>query len=92
MLNFDFQLINPFGNRWDCIVSKYGNFSKNKAWEANVYKTHSFICISFSLSFGSDHAGLRMQAGLLGYEVELHFYDTRHWDDDTNKWAVYDNR
>jgi hypothetical protein len=28
--------------------------------------------------------------GLLGYSVEFHFYDTRHWDFETNTWVKYD--
>jgi hypothetical protein len=28
----------------------------------------------------SDHAGLRVEIGLLGYDVEFQIYDVRHWD------------
>jgi len=27
--------------------------------------------------------------GLLGYDVELQFYDTRHWNYDANTWECY---
>jgi hypothetical protein len=80
MIHFDFHLVNPFSNRWNCVLSKHGLVTENKAWEANVYKTHSILSIGFSLSLRTDHAGLRLQMGLVGYELELQFYDTRHWD------------
>ena len=36
----------------------------------------------------SDHAGIRLQFGLLGYEIELHIYDSRHWNIKTNTWET----
>ena len=81
MIHFDFCLSNPFSNRWNHVVDKHGRFTTNKAWEFVVYRTPNIISISFSLRFRTDHAGIRLQVGLVGYELELHFYDTRHWDD-----------
>jgi hypothetical protein len=28
--------------------------------------------------------------GLFGYDVELHFYDCRHWNYLTNTWEYYE--
>jgi hypothetical protein len=90
MINFDLQILHPFSNRWESIASKHKKFGANKAWEANVYKTHCIISLSFRFTTRTDHAGLNIQAGLFGYEFEFHFYDIRHWDEATNKWAKYD--
>jgi len=27
--------------------------------------------------------------GVFGYEIELEFYDTRHWDFEKNTWKCY---
>lgn len=65
-------------------------------------KVHMLICtreISFDLSilnaffhlelnirWKTDHAGISLWLGLLGFDIGLHFYDTRHWDFENNKW------
>jgi hypothetical protein len=90
MINFSFSVSNPFSNRWKTLWNKYGIVSDHKSWEFNGYQTHQLIDLDFSLSFRGDHAGLRVMLGLLGYSVEFHFYDTRHWDFKTDTWVKYD--
>ena len=89
MINLQFQIVNPFGSRFLNLLSTHGSIGKNKAWEANVYRTNSIIVFDFSLTFRSDHAGLRVQGGILGFEGELHFYDTRHWDRENKSWEKH---
>jgi hypothetical protein len=36
---------------------------------------------------GRDHGGLKLEVGLLGVELSFNIYDSRHWDEDANKWA-----
>lgn len=86
MINFNLNLSNPFSNRWDIIWATSKMLSKHKAIEFNGYKTHSILELDFSLTFRQDHSGLRVMLGLIGYNVELHYYDTRHWDYDNNIW------
>ena len=44
-----------------------------------------------SLAFtGYDHAGPEFELGLLGYNVQLGMYDTRHWNNETDSWEEYD--
>jgi hypothetical protein len=34
-----------------------------------------------------DHAGLRVEIGLLGYDFEFQIYDVRHWDDEKSTYT-----
>jgi hypothetical protein len=92
MLNFNFTLNNPFSDRWEILFSKSGLISKNKAWEANIYKTHSIVSINCNLRFKGDHAGLQVGCGVLGIEFEFHLYDTRHWNRATDTWETYSSQ
>ena len=85
-----FRSANPFSDRWDTIWYTSGSFSHYKAWEFNGYKTHDFIEIDFNFTTKGDHAGLQIMIGLLGYAIEYHVYDTRHWDYENNTWEVYE--
>jgi hypothetical protein len=91
MINFNFILSNPFSRRFNIIFSKSGKLSKFKAWEFNTYVTSAFVVVVFNSSIRTDHAGIDLELGLFGYQVELKFYDTRHWDSKTNTWAVYND-
>ena len=91
MIKLDFNLINLWRTDkvWNILYSKYGSITKNKSWEFNIYRTSSIINVEFHWTLKGDHAGMRVMMGILGYEVELNLYDTRHWDYDTNTWKVY---
>ena len=80
MINFNFSIDNPWSQRWLTIFCKFGLLGNHKAWEFNGYKTHQLISISFRLSARGDHPGVFIMLGLLGYELELSVYDTRHED------------
>jgi hypothetical protein len=90
MINFNVTVSNPWSNRWDTLWTRSRFLSANKAVEFNGYRTNSLINIDFRLSFRTDHAGFHLMLGLFGYEVELHFYDTRHWDSEWDTWVNYD--
>lgn len=90
MININVRLTNPISSRWGNIFTTSKLIGKYKVIEANLYKTNTIISIEFKVSFHSDHAGIQFTGGLLGYEVELHFYDTRHWDYENNCWTTYD--
>jgi hypothetical protein len=91
MINIHLNLTNPFSNRFGIVKSLHGLLSKNKAWEFNIYKVSSVVSVGFNLTFRCDHAGLRGEISLLGYEIEANVYDTRHWDYETNTWEKYDS-
>lgn len=87
MINLSIRLSNPFSDRWGCIVTKSFLFGK-KGLELNAYKTNTIVNADLRVSTRCDHAGLHLMLGLLGYEAELHYYDTRHWDYEKNRWNV----
>jgi hypothetical protein len=53
-------------------------------------KNAELFRIEFEWTVGQDHAGVRLELGLFGYQLDLGFHDSRHWDIDTNAWKVYD--
>jgi hypothetical protein len=89
MILVNFNIHNPWSDTWIILWTKSGSFTKHKAWEFNGYQTSRIIDIEFNLKPRGDHAGARIMLGLFGYDVELHFYDVRHWNYDTNTWETY---
>lgn len=86
MIDFNFCIRNPFSNTWRVLFNRSGQVFKNKAWEINTYRSTSIVSFEFRYCIRSDHAGTRLSFGAAGYELELHFYDTRHWDCVTNNY------
>jgi len=77
--------------------------TKHKAFSIQVSNFHhSFRLLSFDFqwSWRRDHAGLKLEFGLLGISVLLDFYDARHWnyeegrymtaDEEANQWVKKD--
>lgn len=93
MIYFNFNLAIPFwGDRWANVYNKSGNTPwKHKFWEFQVMKDAVVARIEFGCRFRTDHAGVNVGLGLLGYAVEFSFYDSRHWDDETNTYKVYND-
>jgi hypothetical protein len=91
VINLNFGIAMPWRSAkgWDILWSKSGIITRNKAWEFNGYRTGRLINLDFEWTLQGDHAGARIMLGLLGYEVELQFYDTRHWNYDTATWNCY---
>lgn len=87
MINISLSITNPFSRRWNILVNKHRMFSK-KVIEFNVYETNSIFTVDFHLSTRSDHAGARFDIGILGYDIEVHFYDIRHWDTKKDSWTI----
>ena len=80
MINFNFSIDNPWSQRWRTMFCKFGLLGQTTAWEFNGYKTDHVISIYFKLSVRGDHPGVFIMLGLLGHELELSVYDTRHED------------
>lgn len=87
MLTFNFSLMNPFSDRWNILLSKSKQFGK-KAVELNLYRTNSILRFLFEITTRCDHAGTKLELGFLTYELEINFYDTRHWDYVDNCWMT----
>jgi hypothetical protein len=88
MVNFNFKIDNPFTDRFANLFSRHGMLSKYKAWEFELLKVNCIVNLSLEFTTQQDHAGLRIELGLFGYELGLVFFDTRHWDHKNNCWEV----
>lgn len=53
---------------------------------------YALLKFEIRITWKTDHAGINLWLGLLGFEVGLHFYDTRHWDIKNNRWERYDEQ
>ena len=92
MIDIRARITNPWGkNNFKNIYCTSGDLTKNKAWEFEItYYSPTLLGFVCTCNFrGRDHAGLRLELGLLGYSVTLNVYDTRHWDIERDCWEVY---
>ncbi len=53
-------------------------------------KCSELFRIEFNWTVREDHAGVKLELGLLGYEAAFSFYDHRHWDIEKEDWMSYD--
>jgi hypothetical protein len=90
MIDFSLNISNSWSDRWDILWHRSKLLGKHKAVEFNGYCTYHIINVNFEFRPTGDHGGARLMLGLLGYVVELHFYDCRHWNYETKTWEVYD--
>ena len=86
MILLQFNISNPLSDTWTILWNKSSFLSKNKAIEFNGYRTNHIINVDFNFNPKGDHAGARVMLGILGFNIELHFYDTRHWNWKTDTW------
>jgi hypothetical protein len=88
MIDLHFSIRNPRSREWRNIRSWYGSTPiKHKFWEVEIIKSADLIAFTFSLTYRQDHAGIRLGATLVGYEVQATVYDNRHWDDETSRFT-----
>ena len=91
MIYFHLQIDNPFSDRWQVLKSWAKCVSVNKCLELNLYATNQLLEIDLQLTRRQDHAGFKILLGLVHRSIELHFYDTRHWDHFNDTWEIYVN-
>lgn len=91
-MNFIFSINNFFfkKNSFKNLFFYFRPITKNKYVEFEISKSNWYLFkIDIDLSFrGKDHAGFRFEFVILGLEVSLHFYDSRHWDYKTSYWEL----
>jgi hypothetical protein len=90
MINFNFEIKNPWSSRWNIVLTKHGLLKKYKGFEFNVYRSNTIVNFEFNLSTRTDHAGLSLHLGIVGYQIEFSLHDTRHWDYEKKEWCSYD--
>ena len=90
MINFSFNLSNPFSSRWDNIYNRGVSFNKyHKAAEFEVYRDTTIVSLRFRWSARQSHAGMNLELGLFGYTVSAQYYDTRHWNEEAGRFYNY---
>ena len=90
MIYSKFSIDNPWNqDDFRHLIAWSGRLFKNKAWELEVMlHRNELLLAELKLSFrGQDHAGLRIELGLLGFVVSFQLYDCRHWDYNKNQWT-----
>jgi hypothetical protein len=91
MITLMLNLTNPFvEEKFDNLFCRSGMITTHKAWEIELIKySRTLLKAEAKWSVKTNHAGPSISVGLLGYEIELQIYDTRHWNNETNAWEVY---
>ena len=54
-----------------------------------VMKTNAIVDVSINFTMHSDHAGLTVELGLLGFSANLSIHDNRHWDYENKCWGKW---
>jgi hypothetical protein len=52
-------------------------------------KSSELFRIEFEWNVCQDHAGVQLELGLFGYQFDIRFHDSRHWDIYKNQWHDY---
>jgi len=86
MINLNLNISNPWSDTWTILWNKSKLLTQHKAIEFNGYRTNHIVNVEFNVKPTGDHAGVRWMLGLFGYDMELHFYDVRHWDYIRGEW------
>jgi hypothetical protein len=94
MIDFGIRLRNPFQCR------PFSNLW-NGAWALSTYKffelqfsRYAFNWLELAVDLNwrqTDHAGPWITVNVFGWTVDLRIVDSRHWDDVTNTWAIYES-
>lgn len=92
MIYFNINISNPYWwNRWASIKSWTGDTPwRHKHWEIQIMRVSNLFRIVFSWIVREDHAGANLELALFGYQIDLRFYDSRHWNTETNTWELTD--
>lgn len=92
MINLRLSIEYPWCDRFRNIKNWAGSTPfQFKFWEVQVMKTNDVVTVDLRVTTRYDHAGVNLWLGLLGYSISFEFYDSRHWDYNTNRWTVYPN-
>lgn len=89
MISLNFNLRNPWSNRFENLWCRsYATPFENKFVELEV--TRDFNLVSFRLNWTvhQSHAGLDLEIGVCGYNINFQFYDHRHWNSKKKTWEI----
>jgi hypothetical protein len=79
------QLTNPFvTDYFKNLGSIWGSIGQSWAWELeHCFYPRALVDIDISVKVKEDHQGVDFTAGVLGYGIHFHIYDTRHYNGST---------
>jgi hypothetical protein len=88
LINFYVGITNPwYTDNLRSLFCRAGRITKHKAWEFELTSySYDIAKIDMSWTMRTDHAGLKLEFGLLGYMVTFNIYDIRHWDSKANSY------
>ena len=90
MLHFSWSIHNPYANvKGSQIYSIWKKLSENKTIDLSVLRTNCILGFGFDITHRQDHAGFNINVTVLGYDVDVNFYDKRHWDKEANDWVKW---
>jgi len=90
MINLRFSITNPWWDRFENIKCWAGGTPfKHKFWEVQIMKSDDIVAFDLRTTTQTDHAGIDLWVGLLGYSINAQLYDNRHWNFKENRWMVY---
>lgn len=91
MITLDFSIQNFISNNeYRGLYDRSIQFTKYKSCEIEVVK-YSYNIFELHIDFrvsGYDHAGPEFRIGILGYNLIIAVYDSRHWDSTKNTWET----
>ena len=94
MFNFSCSIQNPFRyHEWKDISQRTYKVTKNKSLDMGFFiHGNCLIEVAFDLRWrGHDHAGPRLNLGVLGYNLDIALCDNRHWDYTNNRWEKHES-
>jgi hypothetical protein len=91
VIYLNLNIRNPkWWDRFESLWCKTGKTPfEHKFWEVQFMKTPELFRIEFNWTVQQDHAGVRFELGLVGYQLDMSFSDSRHWNYKNNCWEVY---
>lgn len=79
MISFNFNIRNPYSQRFLPLANPSWEISKYKVLELQFDKTNDIIGLDFRLTTRQSHGGVFFSVALLGFDAIIHFYDIRHF-------------
>jgi hypothetical protein len=95
MINVNFEIGYPWWNdKFKSFFSRaWQTLIKHKYFEIELLQDNlNLFHFQFNWTTKQDHAGIKLELGLFGYELWCHLYDSRHWDYTNNCWMSYENK
>ena len=89
MIYLGLSIRNPFTSvRFRNYWSRWWRIPRtaHKNLELEFVRTENLVHVNLDINPWTDHGGFSLMFGLLHHEININFYDTRHWDRDHSSW------